>query len=136
MRTLALGIAGASAMLLSCSSTPVEETLSPRAQHDLAQALEGRAPGPAVRCIPNYRSNHMQVIDDSTLLFEDGRTIYLQKPINSCSGIGNRSRILVTRPFGTTDLCEGDINRTVDLNAGIEGGACVFGPFVPYLRAN
>jgi hypothetical protein len=76
----------------------------------------------------------MQVIDDSTILFHDGRTTYLQKPRGYCSGLGNGSRTLVTRPFGTTDLCDGDINRTVDLVSHIEGGACVFGPFVPYTK--
>ena len=134
MRMSALLAAGASAMLLSCSSTPVAEAPSPRAQKDLAEALAGRTPGPPEHCIRNYRSNSMEVIDDNTILFRDGRTIYLQKPINSCFGIGNHSRTLVTRQFGTTDLCEGDINRLVDLSAGIQGGACVFGPFVPYTK--
>jgi hypothetical protein len=76
----------------------------------------------------------MQVIDDSTILFQDGRTVYLQKPRGACSGLGNGSRTLVTRQFGTNELCDGDINRTVDLVSHIEGGACVFGPFVPYTK--
>lgn len=125
-----------SATLASCSASAVPDTPSPRAQRELAEALAGRTPGPAVRCIRNYRSNNMQVIDDDTILFRDGRTIYLQKPRNSCIGIGNGSRTLVTRPFGTTDLCDGDINRLVDLSAGIGGGSCVFSPFVPYTKPN
>ena len=125
---------GASAMLLSCSASSVRDTPSPRAQRDLAEALAGRTPGPATRCIPNYRSSNMQVIDDDTILFRDGRTIYLQKPRGGCSGLGNGSRTLVTRQFGTSELCDGDINRLVDLSAGIQGGACVFGPFVPYTK--
>lgn len=126
--------AGASAMLLACSASSVEDTPSPRAQRDLAEALAGRTPGPATRCIPNYRSSNMQVIDDNTILFRDGRTTYLQKPRGGCSGLGNGSRTLVTRQFGTSELCDGDINRLVDLTAGIQGGACVFGPFVPYTK--
>ena len=43
MRISALVTAGASAMLLSCSSTPVAEAPSPRAQKDLAEALAGHA---------------------------------------------------------------------------------------------
>ena len=120
--------------LASCSASPVQDTPSPRAQKELADALAGHTPGPAVRCIPNYRSNNMQVIDDNTILFQDGRTIYLQKPRGSCNGIANGSRTLVTRQFGTNNLCDGDINKLVDLTAGIQGGACVFGPFVPYTK--
>ena len=134
MRMSAFLAAGASAILLSCSSTPVAETPSPKAQQQLAEALAGHVQGPPERCIRNYRTNYMEVIDDDTILFHDGRTIYLQKPRNSCFGIANHSRTLVTRPFGTTDLCDGDINRLVDLSAGIGGGACVFGPFVPYTK--
>lgn len=134
MRISALLVAGASATMLGCSSTPVSEAPTPRAQKELAEALAGRTPGPPERCIRNYRTNVMEIIDDDTILFREGRTIYLQKPRNSCFGIGNHSRTLVTRPFGTTDLCDGDINTLVDLNAGIQGGACVFGPFVPYTK--
>lgn len=137
MRKLAIALLalGGSAALAACTASAVPDTPSPRAQRDLAEALAGRTQGPAVRCIPNYRANNMRVIDDSTILFQDGRTVYLQKPRGECFGIGNGSRTLVTRPFGTTDLCDGDINRTIDLVSHIEGGSCVFGPFVPYTKA-
>ena len=68
------------------------------------------------------------------ILFRDGRTVYLQKPRGGCPGLGAAAYTLVTRPFGTTELCDGDISHTVDLVSGIQGGACVFGPFVPYTK--
>ena len=125
-----------SALLGSCTTGQARDVSTPKAQKELAEALAGRVPGPPQRCIRNYRTTNMQVIDDYTLLFEEGRTIYLQKPPNGCFGLGSHSRTLVTRPFGTTDLCEGDINKLVDLTAGIQGGACVFGPFIPYTKTN
>jgi hypothetical protein len=76
----------------------------------------------------------MQVIDDHTILFRDGRTTYVQNPRGACYGLGSGSRTLVTRQFGTTQLCDGDINHTVDLSTGIQGGSCVFGPFMPYTK--
>ena len=76
----------------------------------------------------------MQVIDDWTILFRDGRTVYVQNPRGGCPGIGSGSRTLVTRPVGTNELCDGDINHTVDLVTRIGGGTCVFGPFVPYTK--
>lgn len=134
MRLFALLALGGLLVLASCSASSVPDTPTPRAQRSLAEALAGRTPGPATRCIPNYRSNNMQVIDDNTILFQDGRTVYLQKPRGGCIGLANGSRTLVTRQFGTNNLCDGDINRTVDLASGVSGGACVFGPFVPYTR--
>ena len=131
---VALLALGGSAALTSCTASALSDTPSPRAQRDLAEALAGRTQGPTQRCIPNYRSNNMTVIDDNTILFQDGRTVYLQKPRGGCPGLANGSRTLVTRQFGTSDLCDGDINRLVDLTAGIQGGACVFGPFVPYTK--
>lgn len=133
--SIVLVVAG-SALLGSCTIGQAKEAQSAKAQKELAKALAGHVPGKPVNCIPNYRSNNMQVIDDSTILFQDGRTIYLQKPRGACHGLSNGSRTLVTRQFGTNNICDGDINRLVDLTAGIQGGACVFGPFVPYTKTN
>ena len=128
-----LGLSAA-AMLASCSTTPTQEARSPKAQRELADALAGRVPGKPVSCLPSYRSNDMQIVDDWTILFRDGRTIYVQNPRGGCPGIGSRRNVLVTRLFGTNQLCSGDISHLVDPSSGIGGGACVFSEFVPYTR--
>lgn len=130
---LILGLSAA-AMLAACSTAPVEPTRSARAQKELADALAGRVAGKPVSCLPNYRANDMQIIDDWTILFRDGRTIYVQNPRGGCPGIGNRRNVLVTRLWGTNQLCSGDISHLVDPASGIGGGACVFSEFVPYTR--
>lgn len=130
---LLIGLGGV-ALVAGCTTAPSQETRSPRAQRELADALAGRTPGPPVRCLDNFRADQMQVIDDYTILFRDGRTIYVQNPRGGCPGLGGGSRTLVTRQFGTSALCDGDINHTVDLVSGIQGGACVFSPFVPYTK--
>ena len=124
------------AIVASCSGRQLQETRSPKAQKQLAEALAGRTPGPPLRCIRNYQSNQMQVIDDWAILFRDGRTIYLQNPRGGCPGLGNGSRALVTRQIGTNDLCSGDFNLMVDLVSKSPGGPCIFGPFVPYTKPN
>ena len=73
-------------------------------------------------------------IDDWTIIYDQGSTIFVQNPKGACPGIGRGSDILVTRQVGTPQLCENDIARTVDLTSRIEGGACVFGPFTPYTK--
>ncbi len=125
---------GAAALLASCSTAPDQYTRSPKAEKELAEALAGRVAGAPVRCISNYTTQQMQVIDDWTILFRDGRTVYVQKPRGSCPGLASQSRTLVTRQFGTNQFCDGDINRLVDLQADIGGPSCVFGPFIPYTK--
>lgn len=128
-----LGLSSA-ALLGSCSTGPVQQTHSPGAQKELAAALAGRIAGPAVSCLPHYRADNMQVIDDWTILFRDGGTVYVQNPRGGCPGIGSHRNILVTRLFGTAQLCSGDISHLVDPSSGIGGGACVFSEFVPYTK--
>ena len=118
------------ALVASCAPAPVGHT--PRAAQQLASALAGRTPGQPVNCIPTFRANEMQVIDDETILFRDGSTIYLQKTKGSCPGLASGANTLVTRSRGINQLCSGDIQRLVNLPSGVGAGACVFGPFVPY----
>lgn len=128
-----VGLCGV-AFLASCTTAPVQQTRSPRAQKELDQALAGRVAGKPLSCLPNYRANDMQIIDDWTILFRDGRTIYVQNPRGGCPGIGSRRNVLVTRLFGTNQLCSGDISHLFDPTSGIGGGACVFSEFVPYTK--
>jgi len=120
------------ALVASCASPPVGR--SPKAAQQLASALAGRTAGEPVSCIPTYRANEMQVIDDETILFRDGATLYLQKTKGSCPGLASGANTLVTRSHGINQLCNGDIQRLVNLPSGVGGGTCVFGPFVPYTR--
>ena len=124
----------AAAMVGSCSTTPAEQARSPKAQRELADALAGRVPGKPVTCLPSYRADNMQIIDDWTILFRDGRTVYVQNPRGGCPGIASRRNILVNRLFGTNQLCSGDISHLLDPVSGIQGGACVFSDFVPYTK--
>jgi hypothetical protein len=123
---------GGLALVGSCATAPDQITHSPKAQKELNEALAGRVPGKPMDCLPNYRSTQMQIIDESTILFKDGRTVYVQNPRGGCPGLGPGGYTLVTREFSNNQMCQGDINKMVDLNARVSGGACVFGPFIPY----
>ncbi|QDP19423.1 hypothetical protein [Sphingomonas xanthus] len=130
---ITLATAAAVAALASCTTAPERETRSPQAAAELAEKLAGRTAGPTKSCIPNYPSTQMQVIDDYTILFDAGSTVYVQNPQGGCRGLANGSYTLVTRQYGT-QLCANDIHRMVDLQTGMQGGACVFSEFVPYKR--
>lgn len=126
-------LAGAAA-ISSCSTATAQPERTAKESAELARALEGRTAGPAQHCIPNWRASNMQIVDDWTILFKDGRTVYVQNPRGGCTGIGNGRNTLVTRLWGTGQLCDGDISQLVDISTGMGGGACVFGPFVPYTK--
>jgi hypothetical protein len=76
----------------------------------------------------------MQVIDEQTILFRDGSTLYLQKTQSTCHGIDGGDYTMVVRLYGNQQLCSGDIQELVQLHTGIYGGSCVLGPFVPYRK--
>jgi hypothetical protein len=124
----------AAAMLAGCSTAPAEQTRSPAAAKELADALAGRVAGQPQRCISNFPRTRMQVVDDWTILYDEGSTIYVQNPRGGCPGITNGTRTLVARQVGTSQMCDGDINQAVDLRSGVGGAPCVFGPFVPYTK--
>lgn len=126
--------AGTAVLLAACSTAPAQQSRSPQAAKELADALAGRVAGPPQRCISTYRTTKIQPIDDFTILYDQGSTIYVQNPRGGCPGIGSGSDILVTRQIGTAQLCDGEIARTVDLTSRVERGGCVFGPFRPYTK--
>lgn len=101
---------------------------------DFRKALAGRIPGKPVDCLSSSRSRDMQVIDDDTILFRDGRTTYVQAPRGGCSPLGSGHYTLVTQSFGGQGLCRGDIARVVDLSGGFTVGSCVLESFVPFER--
>lgn len=120
--------------MASCTAAPYSRAPGQGAQRELAEALQGRTAGAPVDCIRNLRTTQMQIIDDSTILFQEGSTVYLQRPVGGCNGIASGANTLVTKPFGVNQTCRGDINQLVNLSSGVRGGACVFSEFVPYTR--
>lgn len=118
----------------SCAPVqPVER--SQTAEVHLQKLLSGKTPGRPVSCLPDYRSNDMVVIDDSTVLFRDGRTTYRNDfQGGSCSNLGSGNYALLTRRVGGIGLCRGDIAEVRDLLNGFTVGSCVIGDFVPYTK--
>jgi hypothetical protein len=128
---LLLGATAAAGTAIAAKDSP-----KPKEAKELAEALQGRVAGPAVDCMPNlHGTGRMEVIDDNTILFRTGSTLYLQHPAGGCPGIKNGRYTLVLRQIGAHQVCRGDIHQLVDTRHGLDGGACVFGPFVPYRKA-
>ena len=134
LRTPMIIIAGAAAI---AGTAIASSDRSPKDARELAEALEGRVAAAPVDCMPNqHGTGRMEIIDDNTILFRSGSTLYLQNPNGGCPGIKNGQYTLVLRQIGSHQVCRGDIQQLVDLQTGVQGGACVFGPFVPYKKAS
>lgn len=133
LRPATLLAVGGALVVASCSTASSQEARTPQANKELADALAGYVAGPPQRCIPTYRADRVQVIDAWTVLYRDGRTIYVQNPRGGCPGLG-RGETLVTRQIGPAELCDGDLIHTVDLITRMRSGSCTFGPFIPYRK--
>lgn len=136
MKRAVAAICLAAAAFSGCASAPEAPQRSAADQKELARALQGRTAGEAVRCLPYFGSTDVQVIDDWTILFRQGGTVYVQTPQGGCPGIGSHRNTMVSRIWGNGQVCSGDIQHLVDFSSGVGGGACVFGPFVPYRKAS
>src|SRR5687768_9366346 len=91
---------------LGACATPPPETRSAKAEAHLQELLAGKAAGPALGCLPHYRADNMVVIDDNTVVFRDGRTVYRNDfQGGACSRLGSGFYALVTRTTGGTGLC-------------------------------
>ena len=134
MRVISVLMAGA--VLASCTTGPPPPTMrTADAQRQYEQLLVGKVPMAPMSCLPSYRSGDMIRIDDNTILFRDGSSrTYVSHMQGPCNGVATGHYALVTKQFGGTGLCRGDIARVVDTLNGIEVGSCVWGDFVPYVR--
>ena len=134
MRTLTL--LSLSAALLAGCTTAVPQPRSAAAERQLQQMLAGKTPAASRTCLP-YRSNaDMVIIDDNTVLFRDGaRRVWRSEMRGHCAQLSSGAYTLVTRNFGASGPCAGDIANLVDLSSGMMAGSCVWGDFVPYERA-
>jgi hypothetical protein len=119
----------ATSALISCAPAgPVE--LSPSAQAELAEELEGRVAGEPVSCVDQREIRSNRSIGSGVILFEgDSDILWVNRPQGGCPL--QFGRTLVTRST-TMRLCEGEIASVMEPVSGANYGACVLGEFTPY----
>lgn len=134
MRGLSALLIGAT--LAGCAATAEQPMRSVQKQQEYQRLIAGKTAGPTVSCLPTYNANDMIVIDEQTVAFrQGGNRVYVAHMPGGCNNLGRPPYVMVTRQFGTAQLCRGDIARIVDTTNGITVGSCVFGDFTPYSRA-
>ena len=133
MRGITLLLLGAT--LASCTAAAEQPpTRSPRAQQEYLSLVAGKSARPEVSCLQSYNANDMTVIDGRTLAFRRGTgTVYLMHLSPGCEMLGGPYALL-SRQFGGTGLCRGDIQQVIDTTNRITVGSCTIGAIIPYVR--
>jgi hypothetical protein len=132
MRGISLLLLGG--VLASCAMAPEPQTRSVRAQQEYQQIVAGRIAGPELSCLPSYNANDMTVIDGRTLAFRrNSGTVYIAHLTPGCELLG-ANYALLSRQYGGTGLCRGDIQQVIDTTNRITVGSCTIGAIVPFTR--
>lgn len=133
MRSIPLLVTGVA--LVACTTTAAEPpTRTAKSQAEYQRLVADKVAGAPLSCLPSYRQNDMVVIDERTIAFRDGRArVYVNHMQGACNNLGG-TYALVTKTFGSSQLCRGDIGQVVDLTNHFTVGSCVFGDFIPYTR--
>ena len=133
MRSLALPVIAAAVGSCAVNNQPMPVTPAAGPQ-TMAYLLGGKVAGAAVRCLPSYRTSDMTVVDSQTVAYRyGGNQTYLVHLSGGCGDIAYGAA-LVTRTFGTDQMCAGDIARTLSGSSRMIGGSCSVQSIVPYTR--
>jgi hypothetical protein len=116
----------ASAVLLAGCTAP-----GPAATTAAVPELTGRTAGAPQRCIRLERHEPLRVAGPHTLAYGRGRRVWINA-VPECAAF-KHSDVLVTDPIGT-QLCRGDLVRSLDAASRIPGPVCRIGDFIPYTR--
>ena len=126
--TLVLGLAAAG-MALAASPLAAREHLT--GEQQLAKMLEGRVAGKPVDCISLNTTRSSTVIDKTAIVYEEGSTLYVNRPTNADSL--DSDDILVTKT-SLSQLCRLDTVHLHDRSMFSWNGFVGLEQFVPYKR--
>lgn len=126
---LAAAALGAGAVAIA--SSPAQTDRAAADQAEFAKTIEGLTPGKPVDCIDTrFNQASLKAVGPRLIYRVSPKLVYVNETAGGCEGVA-RGDALVTRQY-STQLCRGDIARTVDMTARIDTGSCSLGHFVPY----
>jgi hypothetical protein len=117
-------------LLGACAASGTES--ESRDQRALAEELAGRVAGEADRCIPARQGQGLQAVDRRTIVYRDGRTIWVNRLDSNCPGLDPMNTLIV-EAHGS-QYCRGDRVRGLEPQSSIPGPTCLLRDFVPYIR--
>jgi len=100
----------------------------------VAEALQGRTPGPPMACVSQRGLRNTRAIAGAILFEGPGDVIYVNHGPGGCQALAFGRAIRTRNPTG--QLCSGDIVTAFEPVSGVEYGGCSLGEFVPYRRTD
>ncbi len=128
MRKIAIALVGAAALLTGPALSAKERLTG---EQQLEKMLEGRVAGQPVSCIPLHRTSSSRIIDRTAIVYDSGRTIYVNRPRHPESL--DSDDVMVTR-LHSSQLCRLDTVRLHDRSGFWYSGFVGLEDFVPYTR--
>ena len=108
---------------------------SPSGQRAYESLISGRLAGQPISCLPTYHQNDLSIIDGRSIAFRStARTSYLVRLTPGCELLDAGHYALLSRQFGGSQLCRGDIQQVTDLTNHITVGSCTVEAIIPYTR--
>jgi len=120
----------AGAVVLAGPAALAKPKLTPQEQLD--KRLEGRVAGKPVDCIYLPTVSGSQVYDKTAIVYDTGRTLYVQKPKVGVDSLRSDD-VLVTRLTGS-QLCAIDTIQLRDRTSGFWRGFVGLDKFIPYTK--
>ncbi len=119
------------ALLAGCMGAAVSDTPT-KAQTAFARDIADRTAGEPQDCISTFGSGQsLNIVDDRTLTYRDGRILWVNRLESACPGM-RPNDILIVRRFGGR-LCRLDTVEPRDWGLNdIAGPRCALGAFTPY----
>lgn len=133
MRSISILVAGAA--LASCTGVPPQPLRSAQDQAHYLRLVEGKVAGRPQDCLSTFPTSDMTVIDESTIVYRrSGSQVYVGHMRDQCSNLGSPGYAMLTKQYGSAQMCRGDIVQVVDTSSGMLAGSCVLGGFTPFTR--
>ncbi|MBQ94693.1 MAG: hypothetical protein CL510_02515 [Actinobacteria bacterium] len=105
-----------------------------RGEKKLADMLEGRVAGEPQSCINTFGSRNLMQIDNTALVYRDGKTIWVNYTRNPDSI--DDSDVMVLKRFSGSSLCRTDTIELVDRVGGFFSGVLLLDDFIPYTKVD
>lgn len=123
-------VAACAGSLLFAPATQAKQR--PSGDEQLATLLQGRVAGKPSQCISTFASNNLQVIDKTAIVYDQGKTVWVNRTSNPAR-LDDNDILVITRLSGS-DLCRLDNVRAVDRNSGMLRSFVFLENFIPYRK--
>ncbi|MEO6432986.1 MAG: hypothetical protein ABIO29_03280 [Sphingomicrobium sp.] len=123
-------------MVAGCSAVPsVAPQRTADQQAKFVRLTGNLVAGPAMSCVPSWRTQDMTQIDSRTVGFsQTSSQVTMVHLTDGCELLNSGAYAMQTRSTGL-GMCTGDIVQVVDLhNGGMTVGSCAVTAIVPYSR--